>query len=882
MIEELSLWLRTLEWFPTLKTLHISGIALGLGGAIAGHVVAMRCLMHDGPSPRPGLIWSLHVLVIVGLCLLWASGTALVVSKFSFATLPPKVALKLVIATVLSFNALLMQEYLIPLGSKVSRPLVLNLSRGDVIKASLIGSTSLCCWLSIASVAFITPLHQLPLMQLFGLWLGFWACLAVGGVLLVMLKRRLGQRDPNQPKGGRSADNSMPSVPFGLPHSVAMDRRATTASSNIMALTERLKRFASASPVNDNLNQTSGQQVDQATAADEPAAYHAQTSDIDAPTKPGARELLSSLLRREPAEQVQASAAAQEDDKISSLRDVRRACRRALLGAATVSFFVNMLMLTGPLFMLQVYDRVLTSKSVPTLTALFGLVIGLFAFMGLLDFIRSRLLVRIGLRFDRMLAGQAFASAIRVGGGAGQEQRTQLYKDVQHIRQFVSGAGTIAIFDMPWAPIYLCVIALFHWALGMVALVGAALLVVLSILNEFFSRRPVAAAVEHGAKAERTFDAARRDRETLQAMGMTNRYQKRWLAEHNAEMIAQTKAADVAGLLSVITKTSRLLLQSAMLAMGAYLALGNAISPGVMIAASIIMARALAPVELAIAHWRGFIAARQGLLRLAKEFTASANTAERLTLPEPSGQLHVDNVFAAASGGREPVLKGLNFKLEPGDALGVLGPSGSGKSTLARILVGVWPTLRGHVCLDSAPLEQWPPEQLGRHIGYLPQNAELFDGTVAENIARFDPEASSDAIIAAARSANVHEMILGLSDGYNTRVGEGGAKLSGGQCQRLALARALFGDPALIVLDEPNSNLDTDGEAALAAAIKAVSDDGRTVVVMAHRRRALEHVSHILVLNDGRQSTFGTKGDVLRATAQAKSIGRKRSLHVAK
>ncbi|MEM7747106.1 MAG: ABC transporter transmembrane domain-containing protein, partial [Pseudomonadota bacterium] len=543
MIEELSLWLRTLEWFPTLRTLHISGIALGLGGAIAGHIVAMRCLMHGGPSPRPGLVWSLHVLVIVGLCLLWASGTALVVSKFSFATLPPKVALKLVIATVLSLNALLMQEYLIPLGNKVSRPLVLHLSRADVIKASLIGSTSLCCWLSIAAVAFIAELHKLPLTQLFGLWLGFWAAMALGGIVLVMVRRHLGQNGPNSPKDGRSVDNSMPPVPVGLSYSVAMDRRATTATSNILALTERLKRFASASPVNDNLNQVPAHQPDQMADADRQDSSIGRDQDIDAstrpgrPGRPGARELLSSLLRREPSEQSQASAATDESAKVSSLRDVRRACRRALLGAAAVSFFVNMLMLTGPLFMLQVYDRVLTSKSVPTLTALFGLVIGLFAFMGLLDFIRSRLLVRIGLRFDRMLAGQAFASAIRVSAGGDQEHRGQLYKDVQHIRQFVSGAGTVAIFDMPWAPIYFCVIALFHWALGMVALVGAAILVALSLLNEFFSRRPVAAAVEHGARAERTFDAARRDRETLQAMGMTDRYQKRWLVEHNAEMM---------------------------------------------------------------------------------------------------------------------------------------------------------------------------------------------------------------------------------------------------------------------------------------------------------------------------------------------------------
>lgn len=882
MLDDVVLWLRTLEWFPTLTSLHYTGIALGLGGALIGQGLALRCLLTPGRQPRRSLIWSLHIAIIIGLCLLWSSGTALIVSKFSLETLPPKIVLKLAIATALSIDALLMQEYLIPLASKLRRPLVTELTRAQVVQVSLIGSTSVCCWLSILAVAVFTPLHVLPLSYLFGLWLLAWASTALGGLVIILLGRHYLARDPAEPHlprnpGTHSDDewsNSKHPIPFGV---------AQTEVPTILSLTARLRNFANTGPVNDNVDRSTWDHVDAAKRVRQNSNRRAidptPSNSSARGTNQRVRSLISRLLQRKPKPDQKSTPDASADP---SLSDVRRACRRAFVGAAVVSFFVNMLMLTGPLFMLQVYDRVLTSKSVPTLTALFGLVMGLFAFMGILDLIRSRLLVRIGLRFDRMLAKQAFAHATQSAGRQDSDHRNQLYKDVQHVRQFLSGAGTIAIFDMPWAPIYLIVIAMFHWALGGVALVGATLLIVLSLINEILSRKPVAAAVLHGAKADRSFEAAQREGETLQAMGMTGRLQERWLLEHNAEVIAQTRAADVGGLLSILTKTSRLLLQSAMLAVGAYLALRNEISPGVMIAASIIMARSLAPVELAIAHWRGFIATRQGLQRLGKVFAGSTNTSDRMTLPTPKGHIELDNVFAKPIGGQEPVLKGLSFALSPGDALGVLGSSGAGKSTLAKVLVGVLPTLRGDVRVDGAPLDQWSPEQLGQHVGYLPQNAELFDGTVAENIARFDPDADSEHIIAAARSANVHDMILGLSDGYNTRVGEGGAQLSGGQRQRLALARALFGAPTFIVLDEPNSNLDSDGETALSEAIKAAREEGRTVVVMAHRRKALENVSHILVLNDGRQATFGKKADVLRAAAQVKSRDRKRTLHVAR
>lgn len=544
------------------------------------------------------------------------------------------------------------------------------------------------------------------------------------------------------------------------------------------------------------------------------------------------------------------------------------ACRTALIGVGLISMVTNILMLTGPLFMLQIYDRVLTSRSVPTLVALLLLVAGLFVFMGVLELIRSRILVRVGFRLDRVLNARVFQTVLNFRSKRAGANGTQSLRDLDQVRQFISGPGPLAFFDMPWAPVYFAVIFMFHWWLGLVALGGAIILLSLSLINEFAARKPLAQASAETIKSFATAEAGRRNAEVLGAMGMEQVYFQRWNTERQNALASHTRASDVAGTLSSVTKVARLFLQSLMLATGAYLALQQIVTPGVMIAASIILSRALAPVEQAIGNWRAFVGARQSAQRIRGALEALPESAKRMELPEPKGALKVQKAYAAAPGLREPVLKGVNFKLEPGDALGVIGPSASGKSTLARTLVGVWPLLRGNVRLDGAALDQWDPLQLGRNIGYLPQDVELFDGTVEENIARFDPDRASEDIVAAAQKAGVHDLILNLADGYGTRIGEGGSVLSAGQRQRVALARALYGNPKLIVLDEPNSNLDSEGEAALTEAILSLRKEGATVVVMAHRPSAIAAVNLLLVLREGKQAGFGPKDEVLKEHVQ--------------
>ncbi|MEP3276221.1 MAG: type I secretion system permease/ATPase [Stappiaceae bacterium] len=553
----------------------------------------------------------------------------------------------------------------------------------------------------------------------------------------------------------------------------------------------------------------------------------------------------------------------QEFDRARVTGSLFRMCRGAIMGTVGISFIVNVLMLTGPLFMLQIYDRVLTSGSVPTLMALIGLVTGLFFFMGLLELVRSRIMVRLGLRIDRTLSGPVFASIMSVTSGGAAAVKNRLLQDLTQIRQFVAGPGPTAMFDIPWTPLYFALIFAFHWILGVTALAGAAVLIVLSLINDRFSREPVEEASKRSSQANAMAEAGRKNAEVLHSMGMINVFRDRWLQEHGAGISAYRKASDISGTLTTITKITRLFLQSLILAVGAYLAILQEITPGVIIATSIIMSRGLAPVEQLIGQWRGLLSTRQGLARIQTELAEDADTPDFMTLPEPRAYVQVEKIFAAAPGSRQPVLKGVEFSMGPGDAVAVVGQSGSGKSTLARALVGVWPTIKGHVRLDGAALDQWDPEQLGRNVGYLPQDVELFDGSIAENIARFEGNADPGAIVAAARKAQVHELILQLPDGYGTRVGEGGTTLSGGQRQRIGLARALYGKPVLVVLDEPNSNLDTEGEKALGQAIGTLREEGSAVIVMAHRSNIVNFVNLVLVIKDGRVVTFGDKDDVL-------------------
>lgn len=550
-----------------------------------------------------------------------------------------------------------------------------------------------------------------------------------------------------------------------------------------------------------------------------------------------------------------------QDD--SPLEKVVRASRTAFIGVGGFSFIVNMLMLTGPLFMLQVYDRVLTSRSIPTLVALVLLVIALYGFMGVLEFIRQRILIRIGHRFDADIGIQALKRYIMLPIKAGPKANAiQPIRDLESVRSFFSGQGIIALFDMPWAPIYLLVVYLFHPWLGALALGGAVTLFILTLLADYFTRDPMKEAGQMQAERTRMAEAGRRNAEVLCGMGMTSAFGRIWNGINEKYIESTAKAADKSGIFSTATKVLRLLLQSLMLAVGAYLAVQEEITPGIMIAGSIIMARALQPIEQAVGQWRGFIAARQAWARLQQTLTVEVET-EPMALPRPERNLVAENVTMVPPGSQKPVVGDVSFRMDAGGGLGIIGPMGSGKSSLARSLVGVWTPARGAIKLDGAPLDQWAPDILGSYIGYLPQDVELFDGTMEANIGRFDEERTPEKVLAAAKLAGVHELVLSLPDGYETRLGEGGAMLSGGQRQRIGLARALYNDPFIVVLDEPNSNLDGDGDVALKEAILATRARGAIVIVIAHRPGAIAAIDTLLMMDGGKMTAFGPKEEVL-------------------
>ena len=533
-------------------------------------------------------------------------------------------------------------------------------------------------------------------------------------------------------------------------------------------------------------------------------------------------------------------------------------CRSALIGTGLISLFTNLLMLTGPLFMLQIYDRVLSSGSMPTLVAMVVLVTGLFFFLGIFEFVRSRVLVRVGLMVDEALRQPIFESVITPQTGS-----TQSLRDLEQLRTFISGQGPFALFDLPWVPVYFAIIFFFHVWLGFLAVAGALVLLTLSLANERLTRAPMGYSAKAAEQAYICAEAGRRNAETLQAMGMSSNFARQWLHHHSHALETQRAASDVAGNFSAATRAIRLLLQSLMLALGAYLAILQMITPGVMIAASIILSRALAPIEQSLGNWKGFAAARRSVARINDVIVSSRNLPTPMELPDPTGRIAVEGLMGPTFSD-PPILKGISIELNPGDALGVIGPSACGKSTLARMLTGVWQPTRGAVRLDGAALDQWQKDQLGRSIGYLPQAVELFAGTVEENIARFGPDPDSKAVVAAAKMAGCHRLIVRLKDGYGTQIGENGAVLSAGQRQRIALARALYGDPVFVVLDEPNSNLDADGDAALTRAIERLRKAGAVTVIMAHRPSAIAACNLLLLLKRGKQSAFGPKEDIVR------------------
>ncbi|KAA5595743.1 type I secretion system permease/ATPase [Blastochloris sulfoviridis] len=540
-------------------------------------------------------------------------------------------------------------------------------------------------------------------------------------------------------------------------------------------------------------------------------------------------------------------------------------CRRAFWSVALFSAVVNLLMLTGPLYMLQVYDRVLVSRSVPTLVALTVLLVGAYAFQGMLDIIRSRVVLRIGALFERQIGGEVHGAVVRLAVGAGRSgEALQPVRDLDQIRSFMSSAGPIAIVDLPWMPIFLGVCFLIHPALGLLSVAAAAMLVGATVLTARKTREFGSTVARDTGTRQALVEATRRNAESALAMGMSEDLKSRWISASQTYLTAMGLATDAVSSYGSVTKVLRLLAQSAILGLGAYLVIQNELSAGAMIAASIMMGRALAPVESAIANWRSFQQARDSIRRLSQALTRTAVPRPATELPPPAHELAVEQVTVVAPGTARPIVSNIAFSLSAGDALGVIGPSGTGKTSLVRTLVGVWPAARGVIRLDRAALDQWDMTRLGRHVGYLSQTVDLFDGTVAENIARMGLAPDSAAVLRAAKAAGAHDMILHLPDGYDTRIGDGGAVLSGGQRQRVALARALFGDPFLVVLDEPNSNLDTEGEEALQAAIGDLRARGMIVIMVAQRPSMLSHCNKLLYLAAGTQQAFGRTEDVLK------------------
>ncbi|MFP4326418.1 MAG: type I secretion system permease/ATPase [Paracoccaceae bacterium] len=546
------------------------------------------------------------------------------------------------------------------------------------------------------------------------------------------------------------------------------------------------------------------------------------------------------------------------------LRAARRENRAYFWIVGVFSFFANLLMLTGPLYMLQIYDRVLGSRSEATLLALTLLVVFLYGMMGLLDYARSRIMARVGARFQARLDRRVFDAVMRKSAIAPDNRSATGLRDLESIQRLLTSPVLMSFFDMPWTPFFLFGIALFHPWLGLLAVAGGVLLIVITLLNQFLSRRPSERGIAAALHAEAISNQIRDEAEVVQSLGMRGNAFDRWQVARNAALTGQLESSDVSGTFTAMTKSFRLFLQSAMLGLGAYLVLRGELTPGAMIAGSILLGRALAPIELAIGQWPLVQAARRGWTNLSELLTDVPPEMHRTALPRPRARLEVQQLTVVPPGQQQAALRLVSFTVNPGQAIGVIGPSGAGKSTLARAITGVWRPAGGRVRLDGATLDQYDPDVLGSHIGYLPQRVHLFDGTVAENIARLSDRPDAEKVVEAARRADAHEMILKLSDGYDTRIAGAGGQLSGGQVQRIGLARALYGDPVILVLDEPNANLDNEGSEALNRAIRAMKEQGRSVLIMAHRPAAIAECDMLLMLDHGNRVAFGPRDDVLQ------------------
>lgn len=538
--------------------------------------------------------------------------------------------------------------------------------------------------------------------------------------------------------------------------------------------------------------------------------------------------------------------------------------KRTFYTVGVFSAIINLLALVPSLYMLQVYDRVLASRNEITLLMLTLMMLGGFAFLGGLELIRSFVLVRVGAKFDMEMNKRVYSAAFEqnlksAGGNAGQA-----LSDLTNIRQFLTGNALFAFFDAPWFPIYLAVIFVFEPSLGLFSLCGTIVLVALAFINERVTRDPLAEASTMAITSGNLATNNLRNAEVIESMGMLPNLMGRWFKLHSKFLHLQAVASEKAGIIGAVTKFFQMSLQSLVLGFGALLVLENKMTPGMMIAASILVGRALQPVQQLIGVWKSWSSTRSAYERLLKLLEANPVRPVGMELPKPQGNVSVEAVTAAPPGTNVPILKSVSFALQAGDVVGVIGPSGSGKSTLARLLVGVWPAMMGKVRLDGADIYQWNKGELGPSIGYLPQDIELFGGTIAENIARFG-EVDAEKIVEAAKRAGVHDMVLHMPKGYDTILGDGGAGLSGGQKQRIGLARAMYGDPSLLVLDEPNSNLDDVGEAALVQAVQELRRRGKTIVLITHRTSAISATNKLLLLRDGTVGAFGPTNAVLQA-----------------
>ncbi|GHC55616.1 type I secretion system permease/ATPase [Neogemmobacter tilapiae] len=550
---------------------------------------------------------------------------------------------------------------------------------------------------------------------------------------------------------------------------------------------------------------------------------------------------------------------------LAELRAARKESGGLILSAFLFSIFVNMLQLTGSLYMLQVYDRVLGSRSEATLVALSVLVVFLFIMMGILDHVRGRVMARIGAKFQHNLDRRVFeASVKRMAYAPGDPAAQAAQRDLESVQRLWSSPVLLAVFDIPWTPIFIGAIFVFHSYLGWMAIGGGIVLVILTMLNQWGTKGPMNSANMATLQAERIAENLKAESEVVQALGMTEAGFDRWQKARGKALEETLQAADVGGAYSTLTKTFRVFLQSAILGMGAWLALRGELSPGAMIAGSILMGRALAPIEIAVGQWAVVQRAQEGWNRLSALLSRVPSEEKRTALPRPKALLEAQNLTVVPPGEHAATLRMVNFKLEPGQALGVIGPSGSGKSTLARALIGAWKPAGGKVRLDGATLDQYDPDTFGSYVGYLPQRVMLFEGTIAENIARLQANPDGEKVVAAAKKAAAHDMIVALPDGYDTRVSALGGRLSGGQIQRIGLARAMYGDPIMLILDEPNSNLDNEGSMALNIAIRSMKDEGKVVLIMAHRPAAIQECDLLMVIEDGTRRAFGPRDQVLR------------------